>query len=157
MEEWTSESFNDFEISSISGSEDEVDKFSHRNDPSGRLIENIRKKLFIRLRTGERVSIWKCLLLSETESVNYENDKAASVESVGCLTEREVIERLNGLIREPRNNTCVRVVLLAKAGHFAGCVFDGNTIVAHKTFHRLVSFCLLICKHFNKRILVLEN
>ncbi|KAL5800803.1 hypothetical protein ACOSQ3_032435 [Xanthoceras sorbifolium] len=55
-----------------------------------------------------------------------------------CLRESEVIERLNFLLHEPRNNTHFRVVLLARAGHFAGCVFDGNSVVVHKTFHRYV-------------------
>ncbi|KAL5792552.1 hypothetical protein ACOSP7_001146 [Xanthoceras sorbifolium] len=138
LDELTSDSFKDYEISSISGSEDESDKISHRNDLDGRLVESIRKKLFIRLKTGERVSIWKCLLLNESESVSYENDKVASVNDGQCLRESEVIERLNFLLHEPRNNTHFRVVLLARAGHFAGCVFDGNSVVVHKTFHRYV-------------------
>ncbi|GKB79264.1 hypothetical protein Tco_0946159, partial [Tanacetum coccineum] len=38
----------------------------------------------------------------------------------------------------PRDKTHFRVMLLASGGHFAGCVFDGNSVVAHKTFHRLL-------------------
>ncbi|KAK2650517.1 hypothetical protein Ddye_018006 [Dipteronia dyeriana] len=138
LDELTSDSFKDYEISSISGSEDECDKVSHRNNPNGQLVERLRKKLFIRLKTGERVSIWKCLLLNESESVSYENDKADSADDGLCLRESEVIERLNLLIHEPRDNTRFRVVLLARAGHFAGCIFDGNLVVVHKTFHRYV-------------------
>ncbi|KAI9079919.1 hypothetical protein K1719_038165 [Acacia pycnantha] len=48
----------------------------------------------------------------------------------------EVIERLKSLTLEPRNNSRLRIVLLASGGHFAGCVFDGDALVAHKTFHR---------------------
>ncbi|XLS51920.1 hypothetical protein HN51_012597 [Arachis hypogaea] len=34
------------------------------------------------------------------------------------------------------NQVKVRIVLLASGGHFAGCVFDGDAVVAHTTFHR---------------------
>ena len=49
------------------------------------------------------------------------------------------VERLKSLTVEPRDNTRLRIVLLASGGHFAGCVFDGDTFVAHKTFHRLAN------------------
>ena len=64
------------------------------------------------------------------------------------LNENEVIERLKSLTLEPRNNSSLRIVLLASGGHFAGCVFDGDELVAHKTFHRLEIYykCLLIFK-----------
>ncbi|GMI74079.1 hypothetical protein HRI_001077200 [Hibiscus trionum] len=137
--ELTMDSFKDFEVSSISGSEDEADKGAYpRNDASKGLIENIRKKLFILLQTGERVSIWKSLILHESESVLYENDKEEWNDNPGCLRENEVIERLRALIQEPKDNTSFRIVLLSSGGHFAGCVFHGNTVVAHKTFHRYV-------------------
>lgn len=139
FDELTSDSLKDYDVSSISGSEDETDKVPHRNnDPHGESIESVRKKLFICLKSGERVSIWKCLLLNESESVSHENDKAISINNDGCLGESEVIERLKILSREPRDNTQFRVVLLAIGGHFAGSIFDGNSVVTHKTFHRLV-------------------
>ena len=51
--------------------------------------------------------------------------------------ENEVVEKLKSLTAEPRDNTHLRIVLLVSGGHFAGCVFDGDAVVAHKTFHRL--------------------
>ncbi|KAE8696844.1 serine/threonine-protein kinase Aurora-3-like [Hibiscus syriacus] len=131
--------YKDFEVSSISGSEDEADKGAYpRNDAHKGLIENIRKKLFIVLQTGERVSIWKSLILNESESVLYENNKEAWNDNPGCLRENEVIERLRTLIQEPKDKASFKIVLLSSGGHFAGCVFHGNTVVAHKTFHRYV-------------------
>ncbi|KAH1108634.1 hypothetical protein J1N35_012402 [Gossypium stocksii] len=139
FDELTMDSFKDYEVSSISGSEDEADKGAYpRNDASKGLIENIRQKLFILLQTGERVSVWKSLILNESESVLYENDKDAWNDNPLCLRENEVIERLRTLIQEPKDSTSFRIVLLSSGGHFAGCVFDGNTMVAHKTFHRYV-------------------
>lgn len=131
------DSFKDYDVSSISGSEDEADKGAYpRNDASKGLIENIRQKLFILLQTGERVSVWKSLILNESESVLYENDKDAWNDNPLCLRESEVIERLRTLIQEPKDSTSFRIVLLSSGGHFAGCVFHGNAVVAHKTFHR---------------------
>ncbi|XVF79917.1 hypothetical protein PTKIN_Ptkin15bG0029000 [Pterospermum kingtungense] len=139
FDELTSDSFKDFEVSSISGSEDEADKVTYpRNDMQKGLIENIRQKLFMRLQTGERVSIWKSLILNENEIVLYENDKETWSDSFGYLRENEVIERLRSLIQEARDHARFRIVLLSSGGHFAGCVFDGNSVVAHKTFHRYV-------------------
>ncbi|KAG4186258.1 hypothetical protein ERO13_A08G031700v2 [Gossypium hirsutum] len=139
FDELTTDSFKDYDVSSISGSEDEADKGSYpRNDASKGLIENIRQKLFILLQTGERVSVWKSLILNESESVSYENDKDAWNDNPLCLRENEVIERLRTLIQEPKDSTSFRIVLLSSGGHFAGCVFHGNTVVAHKTFHRYV-------------------
>lgn len=48
-----------------------------------------------------------------------------------------MVEKLKSLTAEPRDNTHLRIVLLVSGGHFAGCVFDGDAVVAHKTFHRL--------------------
>ncbi|GKU88349.1 hypothetical protein SLEP1_g2627 [Rubroshorea leprosula] len=139
FDELTSDSFKDYEVSSISGSEDELDKgASSRNEAQSRTIENIRKKLFIHLQTGERVSVWKSLVLSESENVSYENEKEASAIGGRCLSECEVIERLRTSVQETRDGKHLRAVLLASGGHFAGCVFDGNSVVAHKTFHRYV-------------------
>lgn len=146
FDESTSESlFKDNDISSISGSEDEDDKISGlRSAINGGLVEGSKKKLFIQLQTGEIVSIWKCLLMDESENISFENDNSAFKDGGGMssYTETEVIEKLNNLVHEPRDNTRFRIVLLARGGHFAGCVFDGNSVVAHKTFHRFVTtFC----------------
>lgn len=142
FDESTSDSlFKDYDISSISGSEDEDDKVSGlRSAINGGLVEGNKKKIFIHLHTGETVSIWKCLLMDESETVPFENDKSAIMDDGGMprQTEREVIEKLNNLIHEPRDSTRFRIVLLARGGHFAGCVFDGSSVVAHKTFHRYV-------------------
>lgn len=138
FDELTSDSFKDYDLSSISGSEDEDEK--EIQVPKGS-AENVKQKLFVRLQTGERVSVWKCLIMDESENVLFEHVKAGSIGndgSVPCLGEKEVINRLKSLIHEPRDNTHLRIVLLASGGHFAGCVFDGNSVVAHKTFHRLV-------------------
>lgn len=125
-DELTSDSFKDYDISSISGSEDEADKgSSSHNDAYRRSIEAFKQKIFVQLHSGERVSIWKSLLLKESEDVLCDDNSTD-----------EVIKRLKDLIKEPRDGTHLRVVLLASGGHFAGCVFDGNTVVAHKTFHR---------------------
>ncbi|KAJ4956423.1 hypothetical protein NE237_013206 [Protea cynaroides] len=143
FDELTSESVtNDYDISSISGSDDETEKGSFpSNDVQRKCGDNIKQKLFIRVKTGEMVSIWKCLLLDESENVSFHDDKSVSVENgeyTSCLGESEIVERLRSLISEQRNKTCLRIVLLASGGHFAGCVFDGNTVVASKTFHRYV-------------------
>ncbi|KAK4802658.1 hypothetical protein SAY86_000861 [Trapa natans] len=128
FDELTSDSFKDYDISSISGSEDEADKGnSAQNDAYRRSIEAFKQKIFVQLNSGERVSIWKSLLLKESEDVFYDDN---------CTN--EVIDRMKDLITEPRDGTHLRVVLLASGGHFAGCVFDGSKVVAHKTFHRYV-------------------
>ncbi|KAK2994307.1 hypothetical protein RJ640_024030, partial [Escallonia rubra] len=141
FDESTSDSlFKDYDISSISGSEDEDDKESGlSNDVKRWFVESLKKKLILHLQTGERVSLWKCLVLDETENISFQNnDSVVDDCGVPCQTEREVIEKLKFAANEKRDNTHLRVVLLAKGGHFAGCVFDGNSVVAHKTFHRYV-------------------
>ncbi|KAK7340128.1 hypothetical protein VNO77_20822 [Canavalia gladiata] len=127
----TSEFVKDYDMSSISGSEsdDASDTESQsQNDVRDKSSESFKQKLFIRLQTGQRVSVWKGLIMNLTENVLYENEKA----------ENEVVDRLKSLTVEPRDNTRLRIVLLVSGGHFAGCVFDGDAIVAHKTFHRYV-------------------
>ncbi|KAK7394883.1 hypothetical protein VNO78_15424 [Psophocarpus tetragonolobus] len=127
----TSEFVKDYDVSSISGSESDDDSEMESqsqsvvHDKSG---DNFKQKLCFRLQTGQRVSVWKCLIMNVTENVLYENEKA----------EKEVFEKLQSLTSEPRDNTHLRIVLLASGGHFAGCVFDGDAVVAHKTFHRYV-------------------
>ncbi|KAL6973618.1 hypothetical protein U1Q18_027803, partial [Sarracenia purpurea var. burkii] len=137
FDELTSDSlFEDYDISNISGSEDEVEKESlPPNDVHGRLSRSGKQKLFICPHGGERVSIWKCSLLDKAENVLFKNDKLFAVYDGGfmhCLREKEVIEKLKLLIHEPRDNTHLRVVLLASGGHFAGCVLDGNSVVPQK-------------------------
>lgn len=148
FDELTSDSFKDFEVSSISGSEDEADKEScSQGDPSKGIKEIYKRKLFIQLKTGERISLWKSLLLNESEDIIYEDNRSGPVDiggSTSYLKENEVTERLKKLINEPRDKTCLRIVLLASGGHFAGCVFDGASVVAHKTFHRYVHFHFLL-------------
>ncbi|KAL3814901.1 hypothetical protein ACJIZ3_016169 [Penstemon smallii] len=95
----------------------------------------------MQLQTGERVSVWRCLLLDESENISFEKDKSILLDDDGNklhLTQKEVIEKLKYITHEPRDITRLRIVLLARGGHFAGCVFDGNSLVAHKTFHRYV-------------------
>ncbi|XP_030457355.2 uncharacterized protein LOC115678166 isoform X1 [Syzygium oleosum] len=138
----TSDSFIDYEISSISGSEDELDQGPRLHSEFHKGSDEITKqKIFVQLQTGEIVSIWKSLLQSESEVILFDNGKAVAVYDSGSLTTLNanvIIQKLNDLIREPRDNTRLRIVLLASGGHFAGCVFDGNGVVAHKTFHRYV-------------------
>ncbi|KAM7277404.1 hypothetical protein ACFE04_019270 [Oxalis oulophora] len=139
FDELTFDSSKDFDVSSISGSDNEDEKVSRPRSDANKSVENVKQKLFVCLRTGEKASIWKSLILNESESVLYENDKSASVDCYsGCVKENDVISRLKILVHEPRDKTSLRVVLLAVGGHFAGGVFDGNTVVAHKTFHRYV-------------------
>ncbi|PON35219.1 Notch [Parasponia andersonii] len=133
FDELTTESFKDYDVSSISGSEDETEKELY---PGKAFDENFKKKLFIRRRTGERVSVWKSLVMNESDDILFENDKAGCLDN--GLKEKDVIERLKNVVCEPRDKTHFRIVLLASGGHFAGCVFDGNLVVAHKTFHRYV-------------------
>lgn len=126
----TSEFVKDYDVSSISGSESDDDSETESQSQSAlhdKLSESFKHKLFFRLQTGQRVSVWKCLIMNVTENVLYDNEKA----------ENEVVEKLKSLTAEPRDNTYLRIVLLASGGHFAGCVFDGDAVVAHKTFHRL--------------------
>lgn len=148
----TSDSFKDFDVSSISGSDDDDDDDNEiepqtQNDVRNKLHENFRQKLLICLQTGQIISIWKCLIMNMSDSVLYENEKA----------QNEVIEKLKSLTLEPRNNTYLRIVLLVSGGHFAGCVFDGDVVVAHKTFHRLAAVHLylfsviMICSLFLKQ------
>ncbi|KAI9079860.1 hypothetical protein K1719_038106 [Acacia pycnantha] len=120
----TSDSIRDYDVSSISGSEEDDDDNkieTQRQNVRNKSSEGFRQKLFICLTTGERVSVWKCLIMNMGENI---------------LNANEVIERLKSLTLEPRNNSRLRIVLLASGRHFAGCVFDGDELVAHKTFHR---------------------
>ncbi|KAI3701050.1 hypothetical protein L2E82_45693 [Cichorium intybus] len=130
FDEWTSNSIvNDYDALSISGSENEEN--AEFGSLTRGLLESKKQKIFVRLSNGEMISFWKILLEHDLYGL-IKDDNTPSV------TIREVTERLLNVIHEPRNNTHFRVILLASGGHFSGCVFDGNSIVAHKTFHRYV-------------------
>ncbi|KAL1363377.1 hypothetical protein HN51_011595 [Arachis hypogaea] len=123
----TSEFVKDYDVSSISGSESDSDsenESQNRNEVRDKSREILKQKLFVGLQSGQSVSLWKCLIMNMSD----ENGSA----------ENEVCERLKSLTLEPRDNSHLRIVLLASGGHFAGCVFDGDAVVAHKTFHRYV-------------------
>ncbi|XP_004492649.1 uncharacterized protein [Cicer arietinum] len=129
----TSDFVKDYDVSSISGSESDDDDDSEneslgQNVLRGKSGESFKQKLFVCLQTGQRVSLWKCLIMNVSENVLYEDEQV----------QKHLVERLKSLTVEPRDNTRLRIVLLASGGHFAGCVFDGDTVVAHKTFHRYV-------------------
>lgn len=133
--------FKDFDVSSISGSDDDDEDRTggFHKATSGGVVEGSKRKLYLHLQTGCTVSVWRNLIMDESQRVAFENDKPVFFESdLPNLTEGEVIEKLNNFIREPRDNTHFRIVLLVRGGHFAGCVFDGNSVVTHKTFHRYV-------------------
>ncbi|CAH8250784.1 unnamed protein product [Arabidopsis lyrata] len=137
VDELTSESVQDYDVSSISGSEDEAEtsRPSFHFDAQ-KAID--KKKLFFRLQSGDKVSIWKSLIMDDAETVSFDNDRGVSVDCSGSLAENEVTERLRNLIRENTDDRKMCVVLLASGGHFAGTVFNGKSVVAHKTFHRYV-------------------
>ncbi|KAK9147605.1 hypothetical protein Scep_006362 [Stephania cephalantha] len=131
--------FDNDDISSISGSEDEMEKGNEVHKKAG---DSAKQKIYVSLQTGEVVSLWKNLFLSESETLCHDNnDKLFSKESSGSTTNvgsTELVKRLKDLITEPRDKSQLRILLLASGGHFAGCVFDGNSVLAHKTFHRYV-------------------
>nr|GEX48491.1 ankyrin repeat and zinc finger domain-containing protein 1 [Tanacetum cinerariifolium] len=143
FDEWTSDSLvKDYDdISSISGSEDEEDKdLGTHNDLNTGVLGITKQRFFIRLPDGETISFWKCLLLGDSEKLLFEDDLSGSMkdDDMSYVTVREVTEKLLNVIHEPRDHTCLRVMLLVSGGHFAGCVLDGNNVVAQKTFHRYV-------------------
>ncbi|TVT99724.1 hypothetical protein EJB05_54924 [Eragrostis curvula] len=130
--------FDDLEISSVSGSEDEAESVpSSDRGLSVRGKEEFRKKLYFRRHSGDTVSVWRGILLKEQEEPFFDC-KSGQMESASCVQEDEIINRVKRLASEPRDASRLRIVILTSGGHFAGCVFDGNSIVAHKTFHRYV-------------------
>ncbi|KAJ1702266.1 hypothetical protein LUZ63_002045 [Rhynchospora breviuscula] len=134
--------FETLEVSSISGSEDESEEEeSVRDQRLARKNRDLfKQKLYFRLNSGDTVSFWRCLLLNESEEISQSSDNKGTEhsEATNKIGQNELISRLKQLISEPRDKTCIRIVLLARGGHFAGCVFDGKSILAHKTFHRYV-------------------
>lgn len=130
--------FDDLEISSVSGSEDELENGpASERGLSVKGKEEFRKKLYFRCQSGDTISIWRCILLKEHEEPVIDR-KSGQMESASFVQEDEMINRVKRLTCEPRDASHLRIVLLTSGGHFAGCVFDGNSIVAHKTFHRYV-------------------
>jgi len=134
--------FEDVDVSSISGSEDEFEKGSIlTSGTSGKGREESKQKLYLHLHSGETISIYRSLIMDESEDFSLENGKSGHVGGGGCFShaeEAELINRLKLLACEPRDKKHLRIIFLASGGHFAGCVFDGNSVVAHKTFHRFV-------------------
>ncbi|XP_017696591.1 ankyrin repeat and zinc finger domain-containing protein 1 isoform X2 [Phoenix dactylifera] len=134
--------FEDLDVSSISGSEDEFEERSISNTGmSAKGREGVGQKLYFRLHSGDTVSVWRCLLLDESEDLQFGSNQSVHTGNAGYtsnIEEDKLIGRLKGLVCEPRDKTYLRIVLLISGGHFAGCVFDGNSIIAHKTFHRYV-------------------
>ncbi|CAM8935452.1 unnamed protein product [Rhodiola kirilowii] len=128
----------DYDVSSISGSDEEDDRQLLPSDNRNKGVT--ARKLYILHRNGNKYSVWKSLLLDDSDNVLYGSEISDPIDSgtAKYFTEVEVIQNLKRLVNEPRDNTRLRVVLLASGGHFAGCVFDGNSVVAHKTFHRYV-------------------
>ncbi|KAI3829192.1 hypothetical protein L1987_03309 [Smallanthus sonchifolius] len=116
--EWSSNSLvKDYDItSSISGSEDDDNReFGGHSDLHRGLLVSTKRKVFVRLPNGEVVSFRKCLLLGDSEKILFEHDLSGSLkdDDTPFVTVREVIEKLLNVINEPRNNTCLRVMLLA--------------------------------------------
>ncbi|VAH34999.1 unnamed protein product [Triticum turgidum subsp. durum] len=133
--------FDDLEVSSVSGSEDEredVPASDHRLSVKGK--EDFRKKLFFHGHSGDIVSFWRCVLFKEHEEPFFDckSGKMESHGSTSYVHEDEMINRVKQLACEPRNASHLRIIILTSGGHFAGCVFDGNKILANKTFHRYV-------------------
>ncbi|XP_040378918.1 ankyrin repeat and zinc finger domain-containing protein 1 [Oryza brachyantha] len=132
--------FDDLEVSSVSGSEDELEGPASDRGLSVKDRGEFRKKLYFRCPSGDTVSVWRCALLKEHEEPFF-NNKSGLMESHGSTSyvqEDEMLNRVKNLMFEPRDASRLRVILLTSGGHFAGCVFDGNSIIAHKTFHRYV-------------------
>jgi hypothetical protein len=128
--------FDDLEISSVSGSEDETENVTASDRGfSVKGKEKFRRKIYFRNHSGDTVSIWRCIVLKEQEEPFFDC-KSGQMESTSCVQEDEMINRVKRLTCEPRDASRLRIILLISGGHFAGCVFDGNSIVAHKTFHR---------------------
>lgn len=135
----------DDDISSISGSDEESDDpitcgWQTQTESVNRSM-NMKNQILISLQSGEIVSIWRNLFLGDREDLLPEHNNSMVKENDAkglALADKEVIARLQSLVKESRDQKNLRVVLLASGGHFAGCVFDGNNILSHKTYHRYV-------------------
>ncbi|XP_026521359.1 ankyrin repeat and zinc finger domain-containing protein 1 isoform X1 [Notechis scutatus] len=114
------------DVSSISGS-DSSDCESNSESESQSCLNGERKgtgyynprsqRILFKNSEAQLISVFRCVLLNTTKG-NFEEpaDLVAS------------LQRQN-----PRISW---VILMAGGGHFAGAVFRGNEILAHKTFHR---------------------
>ena len=72
FEDLTSDFVKDCDVSSISGSESEDDSENESQGQSvihGKSGESFKQKLFVCLPTGQRVSVWKCLIMNVSNSV----------------------------------------------------------------------------------------
>uniref|UniRef100_A0A8C6Y5F5 Ankyrin repeat and zinc finger peptidyl tRNA hydrolase 1 n=1 Tax=Naja naja TaxID=35670 RepID=A0A8C6Y5F5_NAJNA len=114
------------DVSSISGS-DSSDCESNSESESQSCLNGERKgtgycntrsqRILFKNSEAQLISVFRCVLLNTTKgSFEEPADLVAS------------LQRQN-----PRISW---VILMAGGGHFAGAVFQGNEILAHKTFHR---------------------
>ncbi|CAD6342325.1 unnamed protein product [Miscanthus lutarioriparius] len=114
--------FDDLEISSVSGSEDEQE-----NGPASERVlsvkgkEEFRKKLYFRRASGDTISIYRCMLLKEHEEPLIDC-KSGQMDNASCVPEEEMINRVKRLTCEPRDVSHLRIVILTSGGHFAGYV-----------------------------------
>ncbi|XP_051839467.1 ankyrin repeat and zinc finger domain-containing protein 1 [Antechinus flavipes] len=110
------------DLSSISGSEDsdsdlDQEELENMPNPGGREAPRVfhpHRVLFCNAQ-GQFLSAYRCLLGPRQEPP-------------------EEAEVLSKALQAGGPQCCV--VLMAAAGHFAGAVFRGREVVAHKTFHR---------------------
>ncbi|KAH9329559.1 hypothetical protein KI387_001667, partial [Taxus chinensis] len=133
------------DVSSISGSDEESEELiSTDGQPQTESVSGVatmKRQISISLQSGEIVLVWRSLFIGDREDILLEDKNSMVRDDDGkCLhvTDEELVRRLQSLVQESREQKNMRVVLLASGGHFAGCVFDGNNIVAHKTYHRYV-------------------
>ncbi|XP_062507933.1 tRNA endonuclease ANKZF1-like [Corticium candelabrum] len=113
----TEEDFEDLsDVSSISGSDTESRDTSELDSsvqsPDRRLSSRLPKMYF----TGADkllYSLYKCVVSSRKTDESYS------------------LVQISSVVDNP-----VWVIVMLSGGHFAGAVFNGSTVVAHKTFHR---------------------
>ncbi|RRT85101.1 hypothetical protein B296_00002567 [Ensete ventricosum] len=69
--------YEDFDVSSISGSEDEFENDAiHHSSLSSKGKERDKQKLCFYLQSGDTISVWRCLLMDESEDISFENNKS---------------------------------------------------------------------------------
>eukprot|EP00249_Psilotum_nudum_P006344 c19656_g1_i1 orf=820-2871(-) len=131
----------DDDISSISGSDEEASDSPDDVVTSQRTSSVGHHITFLLQDSGEIISISKSVLLGykeEFEETGSSNPKSG--EPFLLLTEEDLLKRLKSLASDITEQKKIWVLLLAKGGHFAGCVYDlrGGSLLAHKTYHRYV-------------------